>query len=102
MGGGLVLSRVHRSQRSQYLFYVSFYREGDLVFSRPLTRTQVHITHNVFECETNKILKGIKHIVLQLHETIYFQPILLPGEEDRGLPLLRESPLSLDPTSPPR
>merc|ERR1712130_539445 len=44
-------------------------REGDLVFSRPLTRTQ---------------------------------PILLPGEEDRGLPLLRESPLSLDPTSPPR
>ena len=30
------------------------------------------------------------------------QPILLPGEEDRGLPLLRESPLSLDPTSPPR
>lgn len=44
-------------------------REGDVVFSRPLTRTQ---------------------------------PILLPGEEDRGLPLLRESPLSLDPTSPPR
>lgn len=43
-------------------------REGDIVFSRPLTRTQ---------------------------------PILLPGEEDRGA-LLRESPLSLDPTSPPR
>ena len=32
----------------------------------------------------------------------FLQPILLPGEEDRGLPLLRESPLSLDPTSPPR
>jgi len=47
-------------------------REGDIVFSRPLTRTQ---------------------------------PILLPGEEDRGALRegnLRESPLSLDPTSPPR
>ena len=32
----------------------------------------------------------------------FLQPILLPGEEDSGLPLLRESPLSLDPTSPPR
>ena len=39
---------------------------------------------------------------VNLHKKINFQPILLPGEEDRGLPLLRESPLSLDPTSPPR
>jgi len=44
-------------------------REGDLVFSRPLTRAQ---------------------------------PILLPGEEDRTRSLLRDSSLSLDPTSPPR
>lgn len=44
-------------------------REGDLVFSRPMTRSQ---------------------------------PILLPGEEDRNGSLLRDSSLSLDPTSPAR
>ena len=77
-----------------YIFWhvlnVCFSREGDLVFSRPLTRTQVRTTQQKTKCWTFSFAKKP------------FQPILLPGEEDRGLPLLRESPLSLDPTSPPR